>query len=112
MFQLRHPMVIAGDTATIRTPRRLFLALATVATAAATVPAIGLAARPDVTSTPGQLCGIQGTWVTKTVVDSSKQLSDGVTFSHFRRFVHVGLGCDRQGSRVLRDGVGQGVARR
>jgi hypothetical protein len=70
-------------TAVMRKPRRPFLALAAVAAVAAAVPATGLAARPDVTSTPGQLCGIQGTWVTRTVVDSSKQLSNGVMISHF-----------------------------
>jgi hypothetical protein len=82
MFPLSQLMVIAGNTATISKPR-LFLGLAAVAAVAAALPATGLAARPDVTSTPGQLCGIQGTWVTRTVVDSSKQLSNGVMFSHF-----------------------------
>ena len=70
-------------TATMRTWERLFLAVAALAAAAAAVPAAGRAAKPDVTSAPGQLCGIQGTWLTRTVVDSSKQLSNGLTFSHF-----------------------------
>jgi hypothetical protein len=70
-------------TATMRKRQRLFLAVATVAAVAAAVPATGLAAKPDVTSEPGELCGIQGTWVTRTVVASSKLLSNGAMFSHF-----------------------------
>jgi hypothetical protein len=70
-------------TPTTRKRRKLFLAIAAVVAVAAAVPALGLASKPDVTATPGQLCGIHGIWVTRTVVDSSKQLSNGSMFSHF-----------------------------
>lgn len=68
--------------AIVRKRQRLFLAVAAVAAVAAAVPATGVAARPEVTSTPGQLCGVHGTWVTRTVMDSSRQLSNGVMISH------------------------------
>lgn len=42
-----------------------------------------IAAAPVVTQNPGRLCGIQGTWVNRTVNDSENQMANGVSMSHF-----------------------------
>jgi hypothetical protein len=62
---------------------RLFVALAAAAAVVAALPALGAAAKPIPQTMPGQLCGIQGTWVNTETNDSTRQLANGVTISHF-----------------------------
>jgi nitrous oxidase accessory protein NosD len=65
------------------TMNRIAGLLAAVAAAAVVLPGVGLAGPPAVTQEPGQLCGIEGTWANRIVVDSEMQSANGVTISHF-----------------------------
>jgi hypothetical protein len=62
---------------------QLFLGVAAAAAVAIALPGVGAAGPPAVTSEPGNLCGIDGTWVNRTVNESERQLADGVASSHF-----------------------------
>jgi hypothetical protein len=83
-----------------------YFSIALITAVAAAVPAVGLASAPQVSSSPGELCGIQGTWVNRIVVDSSKQLPNGVESDHFSgSFTFIS---DATGKAIEFDGAGTG----
>jgi hypothetical protein len=62
---------------------QVLVGIAASATLAIALPGVGAAGPPAVSSEPGSLCGIEGTFVNRTVNESERQLASGVTSSHF-----------------------------
>ena len=61
----------------------LFTAAVAAAAIALAAPAAGVAGPPNVTSSPGTLCGIDGTWVALVTNDGSTVSGSGYMIEHF-----------------------------
>ena len=74
---------------------RLFAAAVAAAAVALAAPASGVAGPPDVTTEPGDFCGIAGTWITRITNERETNSPSGATVEHFSgsfRFVSDATG--------------------